>query len=238
MDLLALEIRDVFQRAKDQEVALWVGCVSDHGWTEIPAEGEQTAIPGEYTEQVEHSRVLRGLAAPEYGWPLEAGDFYLEEPATIARTFDYYGSRPRSAVHGGATPQETVTSGFWLSNVASIRAQNLILQVEGTVARRSPENQVRLTLVNPNPASIEVSALTVAGMDTPDFRSPFTVEEGSLYSMTAVIDASTTTGPSMELCGTITWNAGDHQHIQGVHLVIATKGPAESAESFESMFSV
>ena len=83
---------------------------------------------------------------------------------TIATGYSYLGRRPHGAVHGGATPQETVVFGFWATTLSVTALADLGLTVTGTVRRAVKDNAVVVRLVNPNAEAVMVHRAVLHGL--------------------------------------------------------------------------
>jgi hypothetical protein len=236
LDELLGQLKDVVALATEADTELLIGCVSDHGWSEVPRDGIPLRISDELADRVSHGRVLDGHLDAALGNPLERHRYYLEKDCTIASGYTVLGRRPQGAVHGGATPQEAVVYGFWASTSRLPSADDLGLEISGTIRRAVATNPVQVTISNPNPEPVTVSTVALAGLSLESGALPITIEGGRSQDVSADCPCPGQ-DRSITLRGAIEWTPYDGaRHRQGVEIALSTVGAAESDQAFEDMF--
>jgi hypothetical protein len=139
-------------------------------------------------------------------------------------------------VHGGATPQEAVVYGFWASTSRLDSADNLGLEISGTIRRAVATNAVQITISNPNPEPVTVSTVDVAGLSLESGALPIIVEGGRSKQLSANCPCPDQ-ARSVTLRGKIEWTPrGGARRRQDVDLTLPTVGAAEFDPAFEDMF--
>lgn len=236
LDEVAASICQIMVRCDERGLITWIGCVSDHGWTELPRDEEWVALPVDLADRVHHGRVINGVADARYGWPLDATGWLLDEDCTVARGYTHFSSRPHGAVHGGITPQETVVLGTWFSNYAADAFEDLVATVSGEVKRGHGDEPISVKIVNPNTETITVNALSFAQMRFSDEALPMQIRPVSTIVLSGWADASRVRETLLRICGEIHWECGGRQKRQTIEVVILTKGAASSVTSFDNMF--
>jgi hypothetical protein len=234
---LGRSLKHVMRDAEQRGLTLWLGLVSDHGWTELPATAPSVPIPDDLLERVAHGRVLKGIADERYGLPLDASAFFLAEPYTLAATYGYYGSRPHGAVHGGATPQEMAVFGCWATNAQVPRPLDLGVEVVGEVARGLRGNPAVLRVRNPNTVAVDVLGIELDRVSLGDIRWPVRINAGGQVELSAVCDASTARN-ALAVCGRMPWRWRGQSQLQTIQMQVPTTGAAEADRGFEGMFDV
>lgn len=238
LDELLGQLEGVVTLAADADTELLIGCVSDHGWSEVPRDAVPLQIPDGLADRVSHGRVLDQHLDAALGNPLERHLYYLEEDCTIASGYTVLGRRPQGAVHGGATPQEAVVYGFWASTIGQPTADELGLEISGTIRRAVATNPVQVTISNPNPEPVTVSAVALAGLWMESGALPITVDGGRSQQVPADCPCPGQ-DRSIALRGTIEWTPRDGaRRRQVVGIVLPTVGAAESDQAFEDMFKI
>jgi len=237
MEKIGDALGKLFLNATEQGLGLWAGLISDHGWSELPTSAVGVEVPECLLHNIDHGRILLGRADKAYGWALESSKFFLCEPCTLAKGYQYFGRRPQGAVHGGATPQETAILGVWVTNTNVRTVSDLVVQVQDTVMRGHPDNPITLRIINPNEEPIEICEIRL-----PSFQAkksfPVKVQRNGYCDLHALCDASSAREDDLILSGNIIWDIKGQRHIQPVVLRIPTMGAAKANRSFEDMFQV
>ncbi len=238
MEKVGEVLRNLFTNATQQDLGLWVGCISDHGWSELPASASQIDIPETLLSNVNHGRVLTGIADEDYGWALEPSKFFITEACTLAKGYGYFGRCPQGAVHGGATPQEVATLGVWLANTELKTFQKLVLQVQDRVVPGVVDNQITLRIINPNEEPVQVHKVSVPCLSIEEPDWPVELAGGAHCDLCALCDASSVRADYLDLSGNVTWDSEGQRHTQSVALRVPTVRAAQTVKSFEDMFRV
>lgn len=238
LDGLMKQLSDIVVCAQEANTELLIGCVSDHGWSEVPRDATQLRIPDELADRVSHGRVLDGHLDAAVGHPLERRQYYLEKDCTIASGHTVLGRRPQGAVHGGATPQEAVVYGFWATTSPLSSVDDLGFEINGTIRRAVATNSVQVTITNPNPEPVTVSTLVLDGLTLAPGTLPITIEGGR--SQQAPADCPCPgRDRRITLRGTIEWTPRNGaRRRQVLEIVLPTVGAAESDQAFEDMFQI
>lgn len=235
---LARNLCAFLEDARTREIPVVLGCISDHGWTDVPQRAPVINVPQELAEQSTHRRVIHGVADESYGKPLPKHDYYLPADVTIARGYGCLGRRPQGAVHGGATPQEAVVYGFWATTLPAPALEDLSLSLGGTVRRGVERNPVTVRIANPNREVVTVRQVSLERLSFDRSQVPVEIGPGGMGELCAQCDASGVTGP-MTVSGSIVWDVQSGGcRRQVVKLSVPTSGAAEANEGFESMFEV
>jgi len=235
---LADALRPLLRRAVHEGVPLWLGCASDHGWTELPAEASRVDIPDELANDTTHRRVIAGTADDSFGIALPASRFFLSDDYTAARGYTYLGRHPHGAVHGGLTPQEVAVYGFWLTTAPVAATADLILQIAGEVRRAVSRNRALLQLNNPNAEAVVVTAIDLDTVTPMPNGLPLSIEAMAVGDLSVVCDASGCTD-MLPVLGTICWHTESGRRCtQGVDFKVPTTGAATTNRDFENMFKV
>lgn len=238
IEKLAASLRGAIQNARHDNVSLWLGCVSDHGWTELPAEADVRQLPDELAKLEDHRRVLWRVGDEQYGHVLQADMHYLTENCTIARAYTCFQRRAQGAVHGGATPQEVTCGGFWLTTRAARQIYEppaLRLEIVGDVMRRRQQNPVSLRLHNPTETEARVSAIWLGGIAVAE-GFPLAVEPHGWAELPANVDASAVDEPMLSVEVTVRWAQHSSSYDQRLNLQVPTRGAATRSKEFEDMF--
>lgn len=236
LDELRGQLKDVVALAIEADTDLLIGCVSDHGWSEVPRNAVLLRVPDELADRVSHCRVLDGQLESGLGNPLERHRYYLEDDCTIASGYSVLGRRPQGAVHGGATPQESVVYGFWASTSRVSLADDLGFEISGTIRRAVATNPLQINICNPNPESVTVLDVALAGLSLATGILPFTIEAGGTQQVAANCNCPGQ-DRSILLRGAIEWTPRDGaRQRQVVEITLTTVGAAESDQAFEDMF--
>lgn len=235
LDDLAGRLASICALAREGNTELLLGCVSDHGWTEIPP-GPAVPLSDEQSARVSHGRVLDGLADPMFGRPLDRHTFYLDEDSTIASGYTVLGRRPKGAVHGGATPQEAVVYGFWASTTAQASAQDLGIEISGDIRRAVGDNPVTVRIANSNAFPVVVTGVHLSALMVDPGRLPLAVAGGDFGHLPGNCTCEGF-GNMIALRGYIEWTPEDGStRRQPVSIELPTTGAAQTDEAFESMF--
>lgn len=231
---VAEKVDECFRAAEERSLPLWLGCINDHGWTELPEEAEAVGLPDDLAASVDHARVIRGSAEETYGFALDRGEFFLPESCTVAAGYRYFGTRPHGAVHGGATPQEMAVFGFWLTNTEAPKLEDIGIEILGEVRRGRAHNSVYLRISNPNAAVVQVTALRLTGVGCCEDALPATIGPRDAVDLKAVCDASSAK-ELLTLTGRIDWQSSGTCRSQDVELRLETVGAARAVSEFEDM---
>jgi len=235
---LAGELKSLLRTALDADVPLWLGCASDHGWTELPKSAPRVDIPEELAAAENHRRVITGTADSAYGIALPASGFFLHEDYTVARGYGYFARRPHGAVHGGLTPQEVAVYGMWLTTAPVAATADLILHVAGEIRRAVDRNRATLQLNNPNADAAVVSAVELDTVTPVPGQLPLAIEPMGVADLPVICDASGCTD-MLSVVGSISWQTSTgRRHTQAVDFSVPTTGAATTDRDFEDMFKV
>ncbi|MGQ9732663.1 MAG: hypothetical protein ACUVX8_15505 [Candidatus Zipacnadales bacterium] len=233
---LGESLSQFLEEAKKRGLMLWLGVINDHGWTELPAAAQALAVPENLLNNVEHGRILRGIADERYGIPVERDSYFLTESYTISSTYGYYGNRAHGAVHGGATPQEMAVCGWWMTNFELSGPSDLGIEVIGKVKRQLPDNPVRLRLSNYNDETVDVTRINIDRIRFPNLRLPITIGAGGSAELVAVCDASDVRSSTLTITVQLCWHWHGLSKVQDTRMDIPTEGAAETVPDFERMF--
>ncbi len=232
---LSHKVSAVLKRAREEGIELWLGCISDHGWTELPAQPPKIEVPPDQEKEITHGRVLKGEFEHNHAQVLPASQYFLPDTYTIASGYAVFGRKPQGAVHGGATPQEVVVYGFWATTASLTPSMPLGFEVHGTIRRKVPCNPVNIVLSNPFNQKIEVFRLHFPELQV-ETNWPLFLEAQEKLSLPAQFMRETSDN-YVFLRGEIEWGAeGAARHSQKIELSLPTTGAAKRDESFESMF--
>lgn len=234
---LARSLAKFAEDAERRSQRVWLGCINDHGWTELPSDAQAVPLPPELTECIAHGRLLKGVTAEQYGLSLDAAGFFLSEPYTVAPDYTYYGTRPHGAVHGGATPQEVAVSGWWVTNGPVEEPLDLGVELVGSIRRAVTANQAVLRLHNPNQIAVEVLQVELVRLTIREPTLPLSINSGGIVQIKVNCDASGVQD-ALRVEGKIRWRVRNRSKSQEVHMQVATVGAAETDRDFESMFDV
>lgn len=235
---LADSLQTLLHRAVEEGAQLWLGCASDHGWTELPASATRVEYPQELATAETHHRVLAGVADSRYGIPLLAADFFLRDCYTVARGYSYLGSKPHGATHGGMTPQEVMVYGLWLTTAPVAALSELVLEVRGEIRRAIACNPADLQIKNPNAEEVTVTEIDLSRVTPTTEVLPLSVAAGGEVEVSVVCDASSCTD-MLQIQGTIAWvSKSGRRRDQQVDFWVPTKGAATTDRDFEDMFRV
>jgi hypothetical protein len=237
MDRLAEEISMLCSRARQEGLPLLVGCISDHGWTELPSCALPVEIPEELYPKITHGRVLVDYLGAGYGLPLPANVCFSSRDYTIARGYRYYGSRPHGAVHGGATPQEVAVLGAWFGLAASAAQARLSFVLTGAVVRGRSRNEALLEITNSHPSEVIVNCVDVPRLSL-GHGLPMTIAGHATVTLEGTVDATGVTGDTIELAGSADLSLGTRSTRQKLVLRAATTGAMRQNTDFESMWGV
>jgi hypothetical protein len=237
---VADEVSALLKRAEDSGTSVWVGCISDHGWTELPQSACRVLVDEELTDCIQHGRVLKGTATPASGHALKAEQHFVEQDCTMATGYSYMGPRPRGAVHGGATAQEITVRGLWLTNSNRADMQDLMVQAVGPVIRRRGRNPVTLRITNPNSSPAKIESIDIMHIHTQQVSWPVGIPPHASAEMAVLVDASGFTDEQVQVEGTIVWlldvPTGATRHRQPARIVLTATGAALSNKAFDDMF--
>lgn len=235
LEALIPQISAVLKRAREEGLELWLGCISDHGWTELPAQTPKIEVPAEKEKEITHGRVLKGEYEHNYTKVLPAAPYFLPDTYTIASGYSVFGRKPQGAAHGGATPQEVVVYGFWATTASLTPSLQLGFEVHGTIRRKVSCNPVNIVVSNPFNQKIEVFRLHFPELQV-ETNWPLLLEAQAQLSLPAKFVRETSDN-YVFLRGTIEWGTeGLARHSQKIEISLPTSGAAKSDESFESMF--
>lgn len=238
LDGIAEGVCSFVRETKARNVPVLLGFVSDHGWTELPEGASVVAIPQELADQSTHRRVITGIADPSYGIPLPQHQYFLPADVTVASGYGCFGRRPHGAVHGGATPQETVVFGFWATTLPIAPMLDLGVCVAGVVRRAVRDNEVALKIANPNNEPVTVRRVALERISLSKSALPVQIEPSAVVELPVLCDASGATGP-VGVSGSVSWSTGSGRaRRQSVAMSVATTGAAETDSRFESMFDM
>jgi hypothetical protein len=236
LDKLAEGVSAFVDEANARNLPVLIGFISDHGWTELPDDAPVVAVPEELAAQCTHRRVIQGAAEPTCGVDLPRHEYFLPSDTTLASGYSCLDRRPHGAVHGGATPQETVVFGFWATTIATASPADLGVSVLGTVRRAVSGNAVTLRIVNPNGEPVIVHQIALERLSLTEHTVPVQVGASGAAELRVLCDASDATGP-VAVAGSVAWSTqSGRRRRQPVALSVATTGAAESDSAFEGMF--
>lgn len=225
--------------ARERAIEMTVGCISDHGWTELPADARVMELPADVLESVHHARVAKGQAPRGSGLALTREGWYLPDDYTVASGYSYYSRRPHGAVHGGATPQETAVLGFWLTTRPGVvdTVPALSIELDGEVRRNHPSNVAVLVIRNHSSTDLHVQEVRFRRLRAESGEVPVRLGGGGSVRIRCTLDA-TGAGETLLLAGeVVATNAyGTHRVVASVAL--STSGALRTQEAFDNMFDV
>lgn len=138
--------------------SLHVVISSDHGYTIIPKSAAIIEVPGVTNNK---ARTLSGYKPEdienltnEQIWRLNPNLFGLNQEMILPRGYACFNKRPLGATHGGCTPQEMAIPWFFLGNDRPTSLEALIFSLEGEIFRKRADNELTLSILNPNNYSI------------------------------------------------------------------------------------
>lgn len=233
---IAARLRSLVQRALSQGVPIWLGCVSDHGWTELPMSSKRVGIPDGLEQYVTHRRTITGTADSRYGIAVPGTEFFLNDDFTVGRGYSHFVRRPHGAVHGGITPQEISVGGIWATTATIRSTTDLILHVAGEVRRAVRDNRISLQINNPNLEAVSVSAINLDAIEIRSGALPLSIDRDAVSKLAALCDA-TGCSDMLALKGEIHWQtASGRRKRQVVDFSVPTVGAASTDRAFEDMF--
>lgn len=225
--------------AQERGIEMTLGCISDHGWTELPEKARLVELPAEALESVHHARVADGYALRGSGLALTREEWYLPDDYTVASGYSYYSRRPQGAVHGGATPQETAVLGFWLttrSGVADVVAA-LSIELEGEVRRNHPSNVAVLVIRNHSSTDLQVQEVRFRRLRAESGEVPARLGGGESVRIKCTVDAAGA-GETLLLAGEVVATDLHGTHKVAASVALGTSGALRTEEAFDSMFDV
>jgi len=213
--------------------------VSDHGYTELPRDaGRSLPVPEGLNES--HGRVVAGavermvslddtrvLSADLLGGGTTAYG--------VARTYNFYGMRPRGATHGGLTPQEVAVPFVEIVGAGKVEFLDCEIAIAGDIRRGARENPVEVSVANPNefPVSLESLDLRLVAFDG---QGPWALSPRGTLRLAATIDASNVKSKELRLTGSIGLRSAiGHRHTE-VGMKVETTGAALADAGFEESF--
>jgi len=231
VDRLTTGILDAVRQQGDEPLA--VGCLSDHGWTELPDSAEPLSIPEGAV--CSHGRVLRGAYCMPGAAVVGSDEFFVPEPWTVASGYRYFGTRPRGAVHGGLTPQELAVWGQWLTTTENEESLPLSLRLEGQLLRGHESCAAELVLDNPNRRPVELRAVRLDRVQPEAAVAGATLDAGQSRRFQCTCDLRGVRDEFL-LRGDLQWVARGSVQTQAVDQRVNTRGAATADTDFERMF--
>lgn len=231
------EAANLMTRTTSATAAPAVFVIADHGYSVLSDTiGRSVEVP----EGVDscHGRVAMGRIAAagcDGAVELEGEEYMLPHDVTVARGYNYIGSRPRGAVHGGLTPQEVAVPVFALSTEPPAAVAGLLVELKGEVQRKQSENTISAVLYNPNDRAAKVYGLNLRLTKTVS-TLPITIEPGGTEEIELSVDASEARSETLELSGTVAFEVLGQQGSVIVTETVATTGAAVTDTAFEDMF--
>lgn len=209
---------------------------SDHGYTEIPRE---SPVIGEgQPDSKSRSRKANGpLGEPERVWRLSS-EFGLHHQMEIPLGYGCFGSRPRGATHGGATPQEVAVPWMIFGSTEPDQIEQLRISVKGEVHRKRKENPVQVCIYNPNLFPITLVDLSLDKVTFAKTQLPLEIppEEGG--GIKGEIDASQELRDSMDIQGRYQAKSRQGAYNKTFELKVETQGAMSFNNGFEDDFDI
>jgi len=231
VDRLTAGLLEAVRQQGDEPLA--VGCLSDHGWTELPDSAEPLSIPEGAV--CSHGRVLRGAYCMPGAAVVGSDEFFVPEPWTVASGYRYFGTRPRGAVHGGLTPQELAVWGQWLTTTENEESLPLSLRLEGQLLRGHESCAAELVLDNPNRRPVELRAVRLDRVQPEAAVAGATLDAGQSRRFQCTCDLRGVRDEFL-LRGDLQWVARGSVQTQAVDQRVNTRGAATADTDFERMF--
>lgn len=207
---------------------------SDHGYTEIPENINVVPVSGK-------SKCRSAFLAEESFptgkcWELAPEDLFgLRKRMAIPWGYDCFGSRPKGAVHGGATPQEMAVPWVAVSRSRPTPLVPLGLSLEGVIHRRQEGNPLVLRVSNPNPHWVKVLQIQIPSIT---FDGPVQLDVGphAVKTVQCQFDASDVTTNFVEISGNYSMQRMGEKRTEQITLHVETTGAMSS--EFDDDFDV
>lgn len=221
--------------------ALDVFIASDHGFTELTRHSKQVVLPNSEDHSVCHSRVVLDFdpqaSVPEGLARIDGCKIGSKSDVLVARGYDYVGSRPRGACHGGLTPQEVVVPILSLTSAQELTYQDVSVAVTGEVRRGRRLNPVKFAIVNNNAVAVTVRGVRARLLSVDD-SLPLVVEPNQGIELSAQIDGSNLRQKYFKLAGMLHVDFLDGVVDTQIAYDLETTGAALADQSFEDDFIV
>ncbi len=210
---------------------------ADHGYTVLPRANDRGLdVPDDGVAC--HGRVLLGRmdnVNPEDAFVAKSADFLLPEDVAIARGYNFFGPRPRGAVHGGMTPQELAVPLLVMSAAAPPHIVDLHVEFSGEPHRQRSDNLVTATVLNPNDYPVRLMSLKLRLAQLVS-KLPVSVEPDGEATLELLVDASDVRSETVRLVGSITFEVFGQMRTVELDETIRTIGAAITPTDFDSMF--
>ncbi len=173
--------------------SLHVVVSSDHGYTIIPKTATVIEVPDVANSK---ARTLSGHKpehiediAHEQIWRLSPNLFGLNQEMILPRGYACFNKRPLGATHGGCTPQEMAVPWFVLSDDRPSPLKPIIFSLEGEIFRKRADNELALSILNPNNYSITLMEVD-AGELTISSALPQSIGKNEVTKLESSFNAS------------------------------------------------
>jgi hypothetical protein len=199
---------------------------SDHGYTEIP---DSIKVIHSSAKAKSRSAVA---AEEEFSsgevWELTPADLFgLHKKMAIPWGYDCFGSKPRGATHGGATPQEIAVPWIVVNRSKPTPLFPLMVYLEGPIYRRQKENSLVLCISNPNAHSVKVLQIQLQWIT---FDGPVHLKVGphAVKKVPCRFDASDIGTNFVEILGNYSVQRMGEMRTEQIRLKVETAGAMSS----------
>ncbi|QTA79052.1 Uncharacterized protein dnl_13010 [Desulfonema limicola] len=162
---------------------------SDHGYTEFPDAQYSEIIKTETKAKSRSAEAPEQTLQSENIWKLSADLYGLNKAMLVAREYHCFNKRPKGAGHGGCTPQEIAVPWIVVSDTKPSDLIPVSLSIEGAIHRRRAENNVFISVSNPNSYEVSLIFLQIGKLDIENLL-PIKVKAQGVYKIQTVFDAS------------------------------------------------
>lgn len=236
------DISEARQEHRDQgRGSLSVMIVSDHGYTEMP-NTVGCCVPTPEGLQESHGRVVFGaMEQVRESEGIQVIPTELVGGGTTAYAvtsgYNYFGSRPHGASHGGLTPQEVVVPLLVVGDQAELDHRDCEIAVTGNVNRGLSSNPIRISIVNPNDSQVIVEHLSLRLTKLLQ-DGPWTLRAAGRVDIDAEVDASDVRTRDLQITGSLTLRGPTGKHSIQVSITMETVGAAIADTRFDHEFDL
>ncbi len=181
--------------------SLHVVISSDHGYTIVPNTAAVIKVPGVTNSK---TRTLFGHnpkdienLTHEQIWRLNPNLFGLNQEMILPRGYACFNKKPLGATHGGCTPQEMAVPWFFLSDDKPASLKELIFSLEGEIFRKRTDNELTLSVLNPNNYSITLLEVDAGELKTTS-ALPQSIGKNEVIKLECSFDASAVNDSNVE----------------------------------------
>ncbi len=189
------DLKDMFGKT------IQVVICSDHGYTTIPKNADIITV-----HDVKKSKVrtlfgsqpadINGIGSGSV-WRLNPDLYGLNNEVLLPHGYSCFGKRPLGATHGGCTPQEMAVPWFLFSDDRPAPLKSLIFSLDGEIFRRRANNNLTLSISNPNNCQITLIEIEAKGLEIT--HSPLsTIGKNEIKPLNCFFDASAISDNNVE----------------------------------------